>query len=137
MSGNTGQARAFHRTEMIPPKPPPAATSGVIGWLRENLFSSWWNTLLTIIGLYIIWLIVSFLVQFAILDAVWEGKDRTACLAQDGGEVGACWAFVKARMGQLLYGFYPEAERWRVKLLYAVGIVLLIPMLIPAAPFNG
>ena len=136
MSDAKEHARVFHRTEMLPAQPPPVATTGIVGWMRENLFSSWWNAILTFIGLYIIWLIASFLLQFAILDAVWEGKDRTACLSKDGQEVGACWAFVKARMGQLLYGFYPEAERWRVKLVYAVGIILLIPMLIPAAPYK-
>ncbi len=127
---------SFYRTEMLPPKPPPPATTGVLGWMRENLFSNWWNTLLTFIGLYIIWLIASNFVQFAILDAVWEGKDRNACLPKDGVEVGACWAFVRARFNQFMFGFYPVVEQWRVKLTYVVGIVLLVPMLIPAVPYK-
>ncbi len=127
---------SFYRTEMLPPKPPPPATTGVLGWMRENLFSNWWNTLLTFIGLYIIWLIASNFVQFAILDAVWEGKDRNACLPKDGVEVGACWAFVRARFNQFMFGFYPVVEQWRVKLTYLVGIVLLTPMLIPAVPYK-
>ena len=127
---------SFYRTEMLPPKPPPPATTGVLGWMRENLFSNWWNTILTFIGLYIIWLIASNFVQFAILDAVWEGKDRNACLPKDGVEVGACWAFVRARFNQFMFGFYPVAEQWRVNLTYIVGIILLVPMLIPSVPWK-
>jgi general L-amino acid transport system permease protein len=128
--------RSFYRTEMLPPKPPPPATTGVLGWMRENLFSNWWNTILTFIGLYIIWLIVSTLVQFAIIDAVWEGSDRNACLATDGREVGACWAFVRAWFNKYMYGFYPVEAQWRVLLVYAVGAALLVPMLIPAVPYK-
>ncbi len=127
----------FYRTQMLPPKPPPAATTGVIGWMRRNLFSTWWNTLLTFIGLYIIWFIASWLIEFAILDAVWEGKDRTVCLGKDGQEVGACWAFVRARFNQFMDGFYPADQEWRYKLLYALGIALLVPLLIPKAPLKG
>ncbi len=126
----------FHRQQMLPPKPPPPATTGVIGWMRENLFSDWLNTILTFIGIYIIWLIVSNFVQFAIIDAVWEGSDRKACLPGDGVEVGACWAYVRARFNQFMFGFYPHAEQWRVNLTYAVGILLLVPMLIPAVPMK-
>ncbi len=128
--------RSFHRTEMLPPKPPPPATTGVLGWMRENLFSNWWNTILTFLGLYIIWLVVSTLVQFAILDAVWEGSDRSACLATDGRAVGACWAFVRAWFNKYMYGFYPVEEQWRVLLVYAVGVILLVPMLIPSVPYK-
>ncbi len=127
----------FYRDEMLPPKPPPPATTGVIGWMRRNLFSDWWNTLLTFIGLYIIWLIVSWLVDFAILSAVFTGEDRNACLPKNGVEVGACWAFVNARFNQFMDGFYPTDQEWRYLLLYAVGIVLLVPLLIPKAPYKG
>ena len=39
--------RAFVRTEHLPQSPPPVSTSGVIGWARENLFSSPLNAVLT------------------------------------------------------------------------------------------
>ncbi|WP_038034410.1 amino acid ABC transporter permease [Thermopetrobacter sp. TC1] len=126
--------RSFYRTEMLPPKPPPPASTGVLGWMRENLFSSWWHTILTFVGLYIIWLIVSFLVQFAIIDAVWSGQDRTACLADGGREIGACWAFIRVWHNKYMFGFYPEDQQWRVLVVYAIGAVLLAFLLIPRAP---
>jgi general L-amino acid transport system permease protein len=36
-----------------------------------------------------------------------------------------------------MYGFYPEPERWRVDLTYALGATLLIPLLIPRLPYKG
>ena len=50
-------------------------------------------------------------------DAVWEGTNRDACL----GISGACWPFVRAKIGQFVYGFYPHAERWRPDLVFVVG----------------
>ena len=41
----------FARTDMLPPKAPPVTERGVVKWLRENLFSGWFNTILTLIGL--------------------------------------------------------------------------------------
>ena len=37
---------------------PPVIEIGLMGWLRKNLFSTWYNTLLTLIGLYFIYLII-------------------------------------------------------------------------------
>jgi general L-amino acid transport system permease protein len=36
-----------------------------------------------------------------------------------------------------MYGFYPESEQWRVNLTYALGLILLAPLLIPRAPYKG
>src|SRR5215475_13693992 len=35
-----------------------------------------------------------------------------------------------------MYGFYPQAEQWRVNLTYALGVILLIPLLIPRVPYK-
>ena len=74
-------------------------------------------------------------IKFLLIDAVWTGDDRTACLAQTvGREVGACWPFITAKFGQFMYGFYPDSERWRVDLTLLLCVLLLTPLLIPAAP---
>lgn len=39
----------FIQRTPIAPQPPPAATTGAIGWLRSNLFSSPLNIVLTIL----------------------------------------------------------------------------------------
>jgi general L-amino acid transport system permease protein len=64
----------FVRTEQAPTLSPPASTVGVIGWVRANLFAGPVNTLLTVVGVYIIYLIVPPLWNFFIANAVTEGK---------------------------------------------------------------
>src|SRR3954449_6186670 len=36
-----------------------------------------------------------------------------------------------------MYGFYPEAERWRVNLTLLLAVVLLVPLLVPRLPSKG
>ena len=83
----------------------------------------------------LLWLIVVPAVRFLLIDAVWHGTDRDACLADNAGHVvGACWPYVQAKFTQFIYGFYPEAERWRVNLTFILAALLLLPLLIPRLP---
>jgi general L-amino acid transport system permease protein len=93
------------------------------------------NATLTVLGLVVIVGLGWPAIKFLLIDAVWTGDDRTACLAQTvGREVGACWPFITAKFGQFMYGFYPDSERWRVDLTLLLCVLLLTPLLIPAAP---
>jgi general L-amino acid transport system permease protein len=126
---------AFVRQELVQPRPAPVITTGVIGFARTRLFNSPLNTILTILCLLLLWFTVVPAVRFLIVDAVWQGADRNACLAENAGHpVGACWPFVHAKFNQLIYGFYPEAQRWRVNLTFLIGALLLVPLLIPRLP---
>ncbi len=111
---------AYVASSPIPAIPPPSAHAGVIGWLRANLFSSPFNVALTIVcALLILWIVPS-LLRFLLIDAVWTGADRQACLATpEHPEVGACWAFVRDRINFFVYGFYPIDQRWRVDVFFA------------------
>src|SRR3569833_2452152 len=40
-------------------------------------------------------------------------------------------------MNQFIYGVYPEAERWRVNLVFLLSAVLLVPLMIPRLPAKG
>ena len=121
-----------------PERPAPVKTTGFIGLMRTRLFNSPTNILLTIVGALLLWFTVIPAVRFLMVDAVWTGKDRTACLTENAGfAVGACWPFIQAKLPQLIYGFYPEAERWRVNLSLILAAVLLLPLLIPRLPAKG
>ena len=75
--------------------------------------------------------------DWLIFDAVFTGENREACLASpDGGAPGACWAFVKAKFGQFIYGRYPIDERWRVDIVFVLFAALLMPMAIPKVPYK-
>ena len=74
-------------------------------WLKTHLFSSPLNSLLTIIGLYVLFVLISGVLDWAVFTASWSGTDRSACLKP---EQGACWPFVAAKIKQFIYGNYPR-----------------------------
>jgi general L-amino acid transport system permease protein len=125
----------FVRQELVPERPAPIKTTGFVGFLRTRLFNSPTNILITIVSVLLLWFVVVPAFRFLLIDAVWTGKDRNACLAENAGHVvGACWPFIQAKLNQFIYGFYPEPERWRVNLTFLLAAVLLVPMLIPRLP---
>src|SRR3979490_2694710 len=110
-------APVFARGHPAAERPAPVKTTGFIGFLRTRLFNSPTNILITIVSALLLWFVLVPTFKFLLIDAVWSGKDRTACLAENVGHpVGACWPFIQAKFSQFIYGFYPEAERWRVDL---------------------
>lgn len=128
--------RAFVRIRHLEQSAPPKATSGTIGWVRENLFSSPLNSVLTIASLCFLYLVVPPFVQWAFVDAVWFGNSNKDCTGYEG----ACWAVVTARFGQFVYGFYPESERWRPNLVLILFVINLLPVLwdrLPGRTFSA
>ena len=121
---------AFVRHATIAPRLPPTAMTGALGWLRQNLLSTPFNIALTIlIALLLAWVIPE-LAKFLVIDAVWSGSDRDACLESvQHREIGACWPFVWERLPYFIYGSYPIPERWRVDVFFAmlaIGVVWLL-----------
>jgi general L-amino acid transport system permease protein len=131
-------ASSFVRADLVPERAAPVKTTGFVGFLRTRLFNSPTNILITIVSVLLLWFIVVPAIRFLLVDAVWSGNDRNACLAENAGRaVGACWPFVQAKLSQFIYGFYPEPERWRVNLTFIMAAVLLLPLLIPRLPAKG
>lgn len=124
-------ANAASTRASSPDLAPPRSEVGIIGWLRKNLFSSWSNSLLTILGLWIAWRVLSGVLDWAVFSAIWSGEDGSACRVADAG---ACWPFVAAKFGQFMFGRYPDAERWRVVLTYILTAGTLAGLMIPAIP---
>jgi general L-amino acid transport system permease protein len=130
--------QSFVRQELVSERAAPIKTTGFVGFLRTRLFNSPTNFLLTIASALLLWFTVLPTLQFLLIDAVWTGTDRNACLAENAGHVvGACWPYVQAKFTQFIYGFYPEPERWRVNLTFVLAALLLLPLLIPRLPAKG
>src|ERR1700686_12138 len=123
---------AFVRREPAPVLPPPFASTGWLGWGRANLFGTPLNAILTVLTILLLVWAVPPLVRFLLIDAVWSGTDRQACLASPAHpEVGACWAFVREHLAYFTYGSYPIDGRWRgdvffVLLAFGMGGLLWI-----------
>ncbi|MHA1548874.1 MAG: amino acid ABC transporter permease [Alphaproteobacteria bacterium] len=122
-----------HPIGQIPDELPPRATTGVIGWLRANLFSSASNSLLTVASVLLLIYVVPGLLQWAIFDAVVDAGSRSECRAISQG---ACWAVIAARFDQFIYGFYPAALRWRVNLAFVLFLLAMVPILFDNAPYR-
>ena len=112
---------AFVRREILPPAPPPPGQAGVVKWMRENLFSSVTNTLLTILSIYLIWNVLSAIMPWT-LNGIWIAGSLGECREirdARGLESAACWAVINERWLQLLFGFYPTDDRLLSSLFYA------------------
>lgn len=127
----------FVRQQLIAPMQAPRTSQGTFAWLRQRLFGSVLNAIATLLSAAIVAALVWPTVRFMFVDAVWTGASRVDCLPETVGRpVGACWPFVAAKFAQFMYGFYPADQIWRVNLTYVVGLALLVPLLIPRAPFK-
>jgi len=115
-----------------PSLPSPNVGPGLTGWFRKNLFSTPGNALLTLVCAAILLVTVPPLLRWGLLNATWLGDSRGVCdAASQGGSSGACWVFIKVRMGVFMYGFYPLAERWRVNFAVLVLASALLPIFAP------
>ena len=129
---------AFVRQKIVPEQTPPLASIGFIGWLRSNLFSSWFNAILTLVALAFVWYILSGIIPWTFL-SVWNAGSLKECreIAQaTWGETHghACWAVINDRWVQLLFGFYPPHLYWRPILALVLLLISLAPVLFSEAP---
>ena len=128
---------SFVRQQLIAPMVPPRSLVGTPAWLWQKLFGSVLNSIGTLVSAAIIAALVWPAIRFTLIDAVWDGASRVDCLEETlKRPVGACWPFVTAKFAQFMYGFYPADQVWRVNLTYAIGFALLLPLLIPRAPWK-
>ena len=119
-----------------PSQPPPLIEVGAIGWIRANLFSSWMNTALTLVAVYLLYITIPPFLDWAFFDANWEGRDRSIC---DANKEGACWTFIKVRFLQIMFGLFYGAnpdQVWRPVLFFALLIALVIPLFVEAFPYK-
>ena len=120
-----------------PDLPPPVTEVGVIGWIRKNLFSSTSNIVITVLTIYLLYVIIPPMLNWLFLNAVFVADSRDDCraiAAAAGHDLGACWAFIGKRFEIFVYGFYPVEQRWRVNLSFIVMLAALVPVLFDNVP---
>jgi len=99
---------------------PPVTQVGAIGWIRSNLFKGWFNSILTLITVYILWVIIPPLIRWAFIDSLWFSTGAE-CKQIDG----ACWSIIPANLRFIIFGFYPYDLQWRPLAAMALLIALL------------
>ena len=128
------QSIAFVRHETLPPSPPPASETGIVKWMRENLFSSVTNSILTLAAVYAIYSILSGSMPW-ILGGIWQAPSLQACREILAGDSAGCFAVLTERWHQLVFGFkYPQEAYWRPTLAFVLLIVAVAPVLFANLP---
>nr|WP_319247988.1 amino acid ABC transporter permease [uncultured Celeribacter sp.] len=135
MSTNT--SLSYVRKEMLDQQPAPRSQIGASRWIRENLFSGWINSILTLVSIYVIFIVLKGTLPW-IFGGVWDANSLDECrqiLTERFGETHhACWAVIRERWNQLIYGFYPETEYWRANLAFVLMLLALAPVLFDKLP---
>ena len=99
---------------------PPMTSVGVIGWIRLNLFNTWFNSILTLVTLYVLGKIIPPFIRWAFVESLWFSTGD-ACR----GAEGACWSVIPNNIRFILFGFFPYELQWRP----LVAMILLVGLL--------
>ena len=112
----------------LPAQPAPVSTTGPLVWIKNNLFSSPFNAIATLIILWLLAKVLPPMIDWLFISANWSGTTQDDCL-----KGGACWVFIKAWSKQFFYGSYPLEELWRVNFsLLLLFFVIILSFLLPA-----
>ena len=90
-------------------------------WLKVNLFSNWYNSIISLFVLFFILSIIPSFIDWAIIKATFIGKTKADCKAG-----GACWVFISVWFEKFIYGFYPDKQLWRVNLAFVILFLTVI-----------
>ncbi|WP_298728221.1 amino acid ABC transporter permease [uncultured Ferrovibrio sp.] len=101
--------------------PPPTTATGPVAWVRDKLFSSPLNTVLTLLSVWLLLMTLPPLVEWGLINAHFTAATSAECRASPG----ACWAFIGQKYRFILFGIYPYDEQWR-PLLAAIILTSLI-----------
>ncbi|WP_341704586.1 amino acid ABC transporter permease [Ferrovibrio sp.] len=108
--------------------PPPNPQSGPLAWLRERLFSSPLNAILTILSVWLLLMVLPPLVEWALIRANFTAETSAECRAG----AGACWAFIAQKYRLILFGLYPFDEQWRPLVAALILIGMIVASCLPA-----
>lgn len=87
--------------------PPPAIRPTPLAWLRKNLFNNWYNSLLTIGSLWIIYQILNHALNWILKTAQ--------------------WTVIQTNFRLFFVGRYPVSQEWRVWIAFAIlGLFVIL-----------
>ena len=90
-------------------------------WSRTNLFSNWYNSLLSLIIVFAFIKFIPPLLNWLFFDATFKGSSKAECYGD-----GACWIFIAIWFKKFIYGLYPNDQIWRINLAFLILIFSVI-----------
>jgi general L-amino acid transport system permease protein len=73
---------------------PPVLAAGPLAWLRKNLFSTWYNAVLTLLAVWLLYALLKPSIGWALSEAR--------------------WGVIEANLALFMIGLYPREQLWRV-----------------------
>ena len=84
---------------------PPTESKGILRWLKDNLFNTWYNAVFTLLAIAFLYVVFKELLTWAFTEAN--------------------WGVIPANLQIFLVGAYPREEIWRVwVVIYTLGLLL-------------
>ena len=65
--------QSYVRTQMLGEKAPPVSNVGIIGWMKNNLFSSPMNIILSLLAIFATYMVLAALLPW-VFGGVWNAK---------------------------------------------------------------
>ncbi len=98
-----------------------------VRWMRRNLFNSWFNSVITLAAMWLIYQVVTFLVGWALVNAAY-GTGPESCKAAEG----FCWPFIADTWELFMVGRYPYDLRFRPLLVLLLILAVAAPAIFRA-----
>jgi len=105
----------------------PPERSSLVARAQRSFFSTPLNALTTVICATLVLAAALPFLRWGVLDATWIGGAEECRAAR----VGACWAFVTAKLRFILFGFYPAEDHWRPALALVISLALMVTVAMP------
>ena len=111
---------------------PPVLTVGPVAWVRKNLFSTWYNILLTLLGVWLLYVILKPAIQWATTKARWGVIEANLTLFMIGTypreQIGRVWLsiFILAALIGLSWGVWKNAVRGFAFIALSAGATFVL-----------
>jgi general L-amino acid transport system permease protein len=110
---------------------PPRMTVGPLAWLRKNLFSTWYNVLLTMLAVWLLYIVLTPALEWATTEARWGVITANLTLFMVGQypreQIGRVWLsiFILGALIGLSWGVWKNAARGFALIALGAGIAFM------------
>ena len=111
---------------------PPVLTVGPLAWVRKNLFSTWYNVLLTALAIWLLYVLLKPAIEWATTEARWGVIEANLTLFMVGlyprEQIGRVWLtiFLLAALIGLSWGVWKDAARGFALMALGAGTAFIL-----------
>jgi len=98
------------------------ARIGILAWVRNQLFATPFNALLTVLSVWFLLMALPLLADWLFWSVDFSADTAQQCRQSSG----ACWAFIGEKHRFILFGTYPYDEQWRPLVAIAILVAVIV-----------